>query len=113
MEGERQRIYDLVMINGSRIAKVNRTPVKLNDKDFYEILVTRKHPLIVPYFIQINPRISIERRAQSRSITIGETTWAQIDGEALQIPGDTDITVQHYDKPFYLLSTKLAPLPKA
>jgi len=109
INGTRRRIYDIAMINGSRIAKVNRIPIKLTDNTFYEILVDRKHPFIVSYFIQIVRGISVERRTRKeRSLTLDETTWAQIDGEALQIPGHTDITVQHYDKPFHLLSTKLA-----
>lgn len=107
IDGTRQRIYDLVMINGSRIAKVNRTPVKLTDNGFYEILVARKHPLFVPYLIQINHRISIERRSQSQALLINEATWAQIDGEPLQIPGDTDIVVRPYEHSFNLLTTKL------
>jgi hypothetical protein len=107
MEGTRQRIYDLVMINGSRIAKVNRTPVKLTDENFYEILVARKHPLFIPYVVQINHRISVERRTKRQSLIINETTWAQIDGEPLRIPGDTDIIVEPYQHSFNLLSTKL------
>jgi hypothetical protein len=110
IDGAQQRIYDLVLINGSRIAKVSRTPVKLTDDTFYEILVTRKHPLFVPYVRQINHHISIERRTTQRSLTIGEPTWAQIDGEALQIPSDTEINVEHFKQTFNLLSTKL-PTP--
>jgi hypothetical protein len=107
IDGTRQRIYDLVMINGSRIAKVNRTPVKLNDANFYEILVARKHPLFVPYLIQINHRISIEQRTKRQELLINETTWGQIDGEPLQIPGDTAIMVEPYKRSFKLLTTKL------
>jgi diacylglycerol kinase family enzyme len=104
----RRRIYDIAMINGSRIAKVNRIPIKLTDRKFYEILVDRKHPFIVSYFIQIVRGISVERRTRTeRILTLNEATWAQVDGEALQIPRQTEITVKHYNQPFYLLSTKL------
>jgi diacylglycerol kinase family enzyme len=108
IDGNRRRIYDLVIINGSRMAKINRSLVKLTDKNFYEILVARKHPLIVSYFSQILRGLSVERRTRTeRRLTLNETTWAQIDGEALQIPGDTDVIIKYYDQPFYLLSTKL------
>ena len=105
----KRRIYDVAMINGSRMAKVNWIPIKLTDKNFYEILIVRKHPLIVSYFVQLMRGISVERRTHTeRSLSISEPTWAQIDGEPVQIPGDTDINVKPYDQPFYLLSTKLS-----
>ncbi len=109
IEGQSRRIYDIVMINGSRMAKVSRIPVKLTDKNFYEMLVVRKHPLILSYLVQILRGLSIERQTHTaRELTVNETTWAQVDGEALRIPGQTDVVVRHYDQPFYLLSTKLA-----
>ena len=108
IDGKRRRIYDIVMVNGSRMAKVSRIPVKLTDKSFYEMLVVRKHPLILSSLVQILRGILIERRTHTeRELTVNETTWAQVDGEALRIPGETDVVVRHYDQPFYLLSTKL------
>lgn len=107
INGQQRRIYDIVMINGSRMAKVNRFPVKITDKNFHEILVVRKHPLIVSYFVQIIRGIAVERRTHTeRTLIVNEPTWAQIDGEALQIPSDTHVTVRHYTKSFYLLQTK-------
>jgi len=109
INGTRRRIYDLVIINGPRMAKVSRIPVKLTDKNFYEMLVVRKHPLILSYLIQIIRGIAVERRTHTeRTLTVNEATWAQIDGEPLQIPGQTDITIKPYDQPFYLFTTKLA-----
>lgn len=108
LNGNRRRIYDLLMINGSRIAKVNRIPIKLTDKNFYEIMVVRKHPAMLSYILQVIRGNDVERRTRTeRSLTVNETTWAQIDGEPLKIPGETQITVQPYDHPFYLLATKL------
>lgn len=107
-DGTKRRIYDLVIINGSRMAKISRSPVKLTDKNFYEILVFRKHPLIISYFLQIVRGISVERRTRTeRILTLNEATWAQIDGEALQIAGNTDVSIHYNEQPFYLLSTKL------
>ena len=108
INGTQRPIYDLAMINGSRIAKVNRVPINLTDKKFYEILVVRKHPVLISYLVQILRGISVERHTHSeRTLTVNETTWAQIDGEALQIPGNTEISVRPYDHSFLLLSTKL------
>lgn len=109
MNGTRRRIYDLVIINGPRMAKVSRVPVKLTDKNFYEMLVVRKHPLILSYFMQVIKGITVERRTHTeRMLSVNESTWAQFDGEPLQIPGQTDVTIQSYDQAFYLLSTKLS-----
>jgi diacylglycerol kinase family enzyme len=108
LNGTTRRIYDLVIINGSRMAKVGRIPVKLTDKNFYEMVVVRKHPLILSYLVQIIRGMAVERRTRTeRTLTVNETTWAQIDGEPLKIPGNTDITVTTYAHPFHLLSTKL------
>lgn len=109
MDGTRRRIYDLVIINGPRMAKVSRIPVKLTDKNFYEMLVVRKHPLILSYALQIIRGIAVERRTHTeRTLTVNDSTWAQIDGEPLQIPGQTDITIKPYEQSFHLLSTRLA-----
>jgi len=108
INGERRFIYDIAMINGPRIAKVSRIPVKLVDKQFHEILVIRKHPLMLSYAIQILRGITVEKRTLTeRVLTVTDKTWAQIDGEALEIPGDTEITVKPFDRAFKILSTKL------
>ncbi len=108
IDGTKRPIYDLAMINGPRIAKVSRIPIKLTDKNFFEILIVRKHPLIFSYFMELIKGITVERHTRTeRTLTINDTTWAQIDGEAVQIPGDTIITVTPYEKPFRILSTKL------
>jgi hypothetical protein len=108
ISGKRRRIYDIVMINGPRMAKLSRIPVKLTDKNFYEMLVVRKHPIFLSSLVQILRGILIERRTHTeRALTVNETTWAQLDGEALEIHGQTDVVVRHYEQPFCILSTKL------
>ena len=108
IDGAQRRIYDLAMINGPRIAKVSRIPVKLTSKNFYEVMVVRKHPAVLSYLMHIIRGTDLQRRTRTeRELTINETTWAQIDGEPVQIPGNTTISIQPYDRAFHLISTKL------
>ncbi len=107
-EGVRHSIYDFVMINGPRVAKISRIPIELTDLGFYEIIVGRRNPLLLSYLIQIalGARVAKSHRLE-RTVTIHEPNWVQIDGEALKIPGQTKLTVRSSNKVFPLLATKL------
>jgi diacylglycerol kinase family enzyme len=108
IDGLKRSIYDIALINGPRIAKVNRIPIKLSDKNFFEILIVRKHPLILSYLMELFMGITVERHTRTeRSFSINDPTWGQIDGEAIQIPGNTTIEVKPFSRPFNILSTKI------
>ncbi|MFI5271338.1 MAG: diacylglycerol/lipid kinase family protein [Candidatus Saccharimonadales bacterium] len=108
IEGLKRSIYDIALINGPRIAKVSRIPIKLSDKNFFEILIVRKHPLILSYLMELFRGITVERHTRTeRSFSINDPTWGQIDGEAIQIPGNTSIEVKSFSRPFNILSTKI------
>ena len=102
------QLYDLLLINGSRIAKLNAAPAKLDQRSFYEIRVKHKYPLFLAHFGKRYADRSLKHLHQNeRQLTVKQGVWAQLDGEVLWIAPDSTITVKSHKQPFYLLSTKL------
>jgi diacylglycerol kinase family enzyme len=111
VNGKRQPIYERIFVNGSRIAKVDRLPIKLNEKAFYEATIERKHPKA---FISMLSALKILRNrtygeitGEDRSFTLNEDTWSQIDGEVMKLPKATKVDISLSRNPFYVISTKL------
>jgi diacylglycerol kinase family enzyme len=103
-EGRKTVIYDLMLINGSRIAKVYRAPNRLTDRAFFELTVSRKHP----YFAGLLRGFTKRRNRKNwHSLKVLEQIWAQLDGEVIKIPAGSTIDIKPSDQPFYVLSTKL------
>lgn len=108
IDGVTQPLYDLMLINGSRIAKVDRAPIKLTDSYFYEIRTKRKKPVILAYATSVLRNITPKHAPiATRTLTAHDATWAQLDGEVYHIPANTTISVTLFDQPVRLLSTRL------
>lgn len=108
IKGRETSLYDLILINGSRIAKVYRAPNSLTDKSFLELTVNRKHPMILSYFLRILGKLTVNRKSiDYYELTLIDGTFCQIDGEVRAVAGGTKVTVKPADKPFYVLSTRL------
>lgn len=107
--GRTQPLYDLILINGSRIARVNRVGSgNLTEPTFYMIRVQRKHPIVGLYLAHIARGAAFRHATQTQlTFSLRQATWAQWDGEAQLVAADSEINVQSYDQPFYVLSTKL------
>jgi diacylglycerol kinase family enzyme len=107
INGTSRRVYDLIAINGSRIAKVNRIPVNITDKVFYEVMVPDKDPMLVNHAIRVLHGLLFKRNLKTKQMfVVRQVTWTQLDGEAMQIAENTEISVKHYDRPFYILGTR-------
>jgi hypothetical protein len=111
VDGKQQPVYERIFVNGSRIAKVDRLPIKLNEKAFYEATLERKHPKNIISLLSalkiLRNRTYGEITGNDRSFTLNEETWAQIDGEVIQLPKDTKVKISLSRTPFYVISTKL------
>lgn len=108
IDGKSKRLYDLILINGPRIAKINRTPIRITDERFYELRIYRKHPLVLGYIAKIAESLSSRRNTKTEQLlTAKEGTWAQLDGEVHYIPANTHITVRPHNLAFSILSLKL------
>jgi diacylglycerol kinase family enzyme len=108
IDGRQATIYDLILINGSRIAKVYRAPNRLTDRAFFELIIDRKPQLFLSYMARAIRGLARKRnRRDSHSLTVHDATWAQLDGEVVGIPKGARIEIKTYTAPFYVLSTKL------
>ncbi len=111
INGKNQPMYERIFVNGSRIAKIDRLPVRLNEKAFYEASLERKHP---KSFISLLSALKILRNRtygevteKDCSFTLGSDTWSQIDGEVTKLAKGTQVDISLSKTPFYVLSTKL------
>lgn len=105
-------VYERIFVNGSRIAKIDRLPVRLNQKAFYEATLSHKHPKALLSLLSalkiLKNRTYGEVTEKDISFVLNNDTWAQIDGEVLKLPKNTQVKVSLSKIPFYVISTKLA-----
>ena len=107
-DGKIKTVYEYVIINGSRIAKIYRLPLKLTDKAFYSADFGRKSPAIILYGFKAFRDFSYgEVSEKKRSFTIKDDVWAQFDGEVTRLEKNTKIEVSLNELPFFAISTKL------
>jgi diacylglycerol kinase family enzyme len=111
INGESRPMFERIFVNGSRIDKVDRLPIKLNEKAFYEATVEHKHPQAIISLLSalkiLRNRTYGEITGEDRSFTVNEDTWSQIDGEVMKLPKGTKVEISLSKTPFYVLSTKL------
>lgn len=106
--GSVSKIYEYALINGSRIAKVERLPVRLTDNGFYLAKIYRKHPIVLLYILQILRRRKFGRVTSNQSnFTLLEPTWLQLDGEVIKLQKNTEVEIKLSQKPFFALSKRL------
>lgn len=103
--------YEHTLINGSRIAKVNRVPIQIDEPMFFHALVERKHPSIVVNLFRIllgRPDTVYAKKAEL-SFTTKQPLDAQIDGEVLHFDAETDITARIvYPKSISFISSNVS-----
>lgn len=106
--GSISKIYEYAVINGSRIAKVERLPLRLTDKGFYLAKIYRKHPIVLLYILQILRRRKFGRvTSNQRDFTVLESTWLQLDGEVIKLNKNTHVRIEICKQPFFALSKRL------
>jgi len=111
VNAKNQPMFERIFINGSRIAKVDRLPIKLNEKAFYEATVERKHPKALISLLSalkiLRNRTYGEITGEDKTFVLNQDTWSQIDGEVIELPKDTKVEISLSKNPFYVISTKL------
>jgi diacylglycerol kinase family enzyme len=102
-------VYELSFHNGSRMAKLDRLPAKLTDEMFYISRFENKRLLsVIPRMIEAARKgVSQNLLRNYASFTTQEKSWAQFDGEPVEIPAHTKVQIQLSPQPFYALSTTL------
>lgn len=109
-DGGRTRVvYERTFANGERMARIKRLPVQLTDQKFYLNTLENKHLVsAVPRLIEsTSKRLSAKFLRNYAFFTTQETSWAQFDGEPLEVPAHTKVQVQLSERPFYALSKNL------
>lgn len=103
-------VYERTFSNGSRMGKIQRLPVQLTDEMFYiNTLENRKLVSIIPKLIEsTRKRVSQKFLGNYTTFTTQEDSWAQFDGEPVEIASNTKVHVQLSPKPFYALSSNLS-----
>ncbi|HSX17579.1 MAG TPA: diacylglycerol kinase family protein [Patescibacteria group bacterium] len=108
-QGDLKVVYERTFSNGSRFAKIDRLPLKLTDDVFYlQTLENRRILSILPKIMaSMQKRMSAKFMHTHADFTVQETTLAQFDGEAAEIPANTKVAVTLSEQPFYAVSTLL------
>lgn len=102
------RMYEYAFINGSRIAKIERMPVKLTENKFLVGKIYEKQLLVGLYILQVlRKRKGGYLTGEKQEFTIHKPTWLQLDGEVIQISPQTTVQVELNERPFRALSKRL------
>lgn len=108
--GQRQTaFYEHSMINGSRIAKVNRVPIELNEPIFFHAIVEKKGTSILVNILRIifrRPGTNYTKRSKA-AFTTKSIIDAQIDGEILRLPSGTYVEATIAQTPLHFISSRL------
>ncbi|HYF96621.1 MAG TPA: diacylglycerol kinase family protein [Patescibacteria group bacterium] len=111
VDQEKHSVYERIFVNGSRIAKIDRLPVRLNEKAFYEATLSHKHPKALLSLLSalkiLRNRTYGEVTEKDIKFVLNEDAWMQIDGEVVKLPTKTNVEVSLSTLPFYVITTKL------
>ena len=97
-----------IFTKGSRLAKMDRLPVRLTDKQFY---YARQHNKRIGISLNIFEMITHKSfgtiSTDSRNFTVKEPVLAQLDGEVLALTTGSKVTVGIAKRFVTALATKL------
>jgi diacylglycerol kinase family enzyme len=102
----KEKVYDLVYVNGPRIAKLYRTPARLTSKGFVELKVRHKYPLFVTHVSKLTRVWLRSTKAQKRELQLQQPTWMQYDGEVQRLDAKTAVRIKSARQSVRLLATK-------
>ncbi len=104
--GAGENLYDLLLINGPRIAKLYRTPAKLSSPDFVELKIRHKYPILITHVTKLTRLWVSSTTVKERRLTVQESTWMQYDGEVRRLDAKTAVRVKPARQSITLLATK-------
>ncbi len=101
--GQRRRIYEKIFANGPRFAKLNLMPARLAKATFYAHTFEHKRLFaILSRFTKSLHRHRADSFLLKRaSFTILSPVTAQFDGETMELPLGTKVTLKRSLMPFY------------
>lgn len=107
--GERKTIYERTFINGSRFAKLNLMSVRLNERTFHMRTLRHKRAGRLASHMWLLGLLHKNSRRLHRPVAFRceQAVLAQLDGEVVELPRGTHVTVRISDRSFRALSTRL------
>ena len=108
IDGRQLTVFDLIMVNGPRMAKFNRLPMAIEQRGFCELRVQRKQPAMLPYAAKLVQSVNSRSKDGQieRHFTLRQAVWAQLDGEIQHVREYSQISVTSSDLSFRVLATK-------
>jgi hypothetical protein len=100
-------VYERTFANGSRFAGINRLPIKLSDEAFYLHTIEKAKPITTLHRLttSLRRKMSDSLLHDQADFVIDRDTYAQFDGEAINVAAGTAVHVQLSEQPFYALTT--------
>ena len=112
VKGSSVKMFDHIFINGSRYAKVLRTPIALNDVAYFELSSKKGGAQFIFTLFRFLLRIGPGHVSSSvKSFTLQTPTYMQIDGEVYELARGTTVEVKIHSTPFWTVARKL-PKPR-
>lgn len=103
------KMFDRIFINGSRYAKVLRTPIALNDVAYFELSSKKGGVQFVFTLFRFLFRAGPGHVSRAiRVFTLQSQTYMQIDGEVYKLERGTKVEVKIHDTPVWVLTRKLS-----
>lgn len=110
IDNKETSFYEHTLVNGSRLAKVNRIPIQIDEPAFFHAFVQRKHPSIIVTIGRImlgKPDTVYAKKTKVQFLT-KQPVDAQIDGEVLHLDAHTKVTASVVrTAPLAFISTRL------
>lgn len=108
--GTKKLVYERTFTNGSRFAKVERLPLKLNEEAFLQHTLEEKRlAKVVPrMWAAMQKGLAGKYKHNRTEFTVQQAILAQFDGEPTEIAAGTHICITLAAQPFYALSIVLA-----
>lgn len=101
--GRHRRVYEKIFANGPRFAKLNLMPARLANPTFYTH--TFEHKQLFTILSRLTE--SLRRRSENSflmkrsTFTVHSPVTAQFDGETMDLPPGTKVTIKRSLEPFY------------
>ncbi|MGH7240723.1 MAG: diacylglycerol kinase family protein [Candidatus Saccharimonadales bacterium] len=109
IDGVEQAVYEQLFINGSRFAKVSALALPITKKTFCYARVINKHPLSILRAISELVRgyqMDDADTSQGSIFVLQADTWAQFDGEVVELSAGTRVSAGLSPRLVRILSTK-------
>lgn len=109
--GEREtKVYEHTLVNGPRLAKINRIPVGLTEPEFFHAIVTKKNPSVLLDLLRLatGKHAPAYSKKSQNSFVLHDATDAQIDGEVHRLEEQTKVDAEIIWPPFLWISVNFA-----